>query len=47
MEVNGTRNCLVTDILLNINKKWLRKKPISKKVEYLFKHKYLFSPYKH
>jgi len=27
MEVNGTRNCLVTDILLNIRKssEWIRK----------------------
>jgi len=36
MEVNETRNCLVTDILLNI------KKPISKKkVEYPFNHNQL------
>jgi len=27
MEVNGTRNCLVTDVLLNIRKSsgWIRK----------------------
>jgi len=33
MEVNETRTCLVTDILLN---KWSNE-PISKKVEYPFK----------
>jgi len=28
MEVNGTRNCLITDILLNIRKsaEWIRKR---------------------
>jgi len=45
MEVNETRNCLVTDILINIRKsaEWIQKRrglqnePISKKVEYPFK----------
>jgi len=44
MEVNETRNCLVTDILLNIRKssEWIRKRYFilfPKRVEYPFKRK--------